>query len=115
MSFQQVRDQDPAAAELLKLMAYLYNQGLWYELFQGGLDDAPGWWIEVTKNRARFNRAISALHSYSLLEVNEGQYSLHTCEHDWTLEYLNHEFNQEICQITIHCIAANVRRIDIGD
>ena len=108
VSFQQVRDQDPTAAELLKLMAYLDNQDIWYGLFHKDISNAPAWWIEVLKSRARFNRAISILHNYSLLEVNAGQYSLHTCEHDWTLECLNHEFDQERCRIAIQCVAANV-------
>jgi hypothetical protein len=108
VSFQQVQDQDPAAAELLKLMAYLDNQDLWCGLFYKDVSDAPAWWIEVLKSRARFNRAISTLHNYSLLEVSAGQYSLHTCEHDWTLEYLNAEIDQERCRIAIHCITANV-------
>ncbi|KAL8993511.1 MAG: hypothetical protein Q9188_007312 [Gyalolechia gomerana] len=108
VSFQQVRSQDPVAAELLKLVAYLDNQDLWYGLFQQELNDAPAWWVEMTKSRVRFNQAISTLHGYSLLEVGDGGYSLHTCEHDWTLEYLNHEFDQEKCRIAVHCVAANV-------
>lgn len=50
VSFEQIRDQDPAAAEVLKLMAYLNNQDLWYGLFQGGVDDAPAWWVDVLKD-----------------------------------------------------------------
>jgi hypothetical protein len=96
------------AAELLKLMAYLDNHDLWYELFQAGADDEPAWWAEVLKNRARFNRAVSMLHSYSLLEVSERRYSLYTCVHDWTLEHLNHEVDQERCAIAIRCVAASV-------
>ena len=109
MSFQQIQAQDPEAAELLKLMAYLDNQDLWYELFRKDLDDAPAWWTEVTKNRARFNRAISTLHSYSLLEVSEGRFSMHMCEHDWTLGYLNQQFDLERFRIAVHCVAANVK------
>jgi hypothetical protein len=108
VSFKQVREQDPAAAELLKLMAYLDNQDLWYELFHEGVGDAPSWWVNVLKSRVRFNRAISTLHNYSLLEVSEGQYSFHTCVHDWTLEYLNHKLDGDRCWIAIHCVAASV-------
>jgi hypothetical protein len=89
-------------------MAYLDNQDLWYGLFDGNIGDGPAWWIEVSKSRARFNQVISTLHNYSLLEVSAGQYSLYTCEHDWTLEYLNRGFDQEGCQIAIHYVAANV-------
>ena len=108
VSFEQIQDQDPAAAELLRLMAYLDNQDLWYELFHGGASDASAWWVDVLKSRLRFNQAISTLHNYSLLEVSEGRYSLHTCVHDWTLGYLNHEFDWERCQIAIHCVAESV-------
>ena len=52
--------------------------------------------------------AISTLHGYSLLEVGEDRYSLHMCEHDWALECLNHDFDQEKCRIAVHCVAANV-------
>ena len=96
------------AAELLKLMAYLDNQDIWYGLFQQKLYDAPAWWIEIMKSRIRFNQAISTLHDYSLLEIREGRYSLHMCEHDWALEYLNHGFDQEKYRIAVHCVAANV-------
>lgn len=92
----------------MKLIAYLDNQDLWYRLFHKDVSDAPVWWIEVLKSRARFTQAISILHNYSLLEVSAGQYSLYTCEHDWTLEFLNHEFDQERCRIAIRCVAANV-------
>ena len=108
ISFQQVRDQEYVAAELLKLMAYLDNQDLWYELFNKDISNAPEWWIELQKSRVRFNRAIAILYNYSLLEVNAGKYSLHTCEHDWTLEYLNRGFDQEKCRIALHCVAANI-------
>ena len=109
VSFQRVQALDPEAAELLKLMAYLDNQDFWYELFRKDVDDAPAWWTEVTKSRSRFDRAISTLHSYSLLEISAGQCSMHMCEHDWTLEYLNHQFDQERFRIAVHCVAANVK------
>ena len=108
VSFQQVRDHDPAAAEFLKLLTYLDNQDLWYGLFDKDVSNAPAWLIDVLKSQVRFNRAMSTLHDYSLLEVSAGQYSLHTCEHDWTLEYLNSDFDQERYRIAIHCITANV-------
>ena len=108
ISFQQVQHHDPAAAELLKLMTYLDNQDLWYELFMVGADDTLVWWRELLLSRVRFNRAISRLHDYSLVEVSEGRCSLHACIHDWTLEYLNRKPEQEKYTIAIHCVAASV-------
>src|SRR5271154_5133529 len=109
LSLQQVRSQDPEAAELLRLMAFLDNQDLWYELFQAGAEDRALWWLEVVKSKARFNRAMSKLHDYSLVEIRAGSYSLHTCVHDWTLECLNRDLDNEIYEIAVHCIAKNVK------
>ena len=109
LSLKQVQDQDPEAADLLRLMAYLSNQDLWYELFQEGAESGPAWLQDVVKNKSRFNRAITKLQEYSLLKVGAGTYSLHTCVHDWTLEYLNRGFDAEFCLLAIHCIAQNVR------
>lgn len=56
---------NPAATELSRLMAYLDNQDLWYELFQAGAGDAPSWWVEVLTSLARFTRAMSTLTLFS--------------------------------------------------
>jgi tetratricopeptide (TPR) repeat protein len=109
LSLQQVRSQDPEAAELLRLMAFLDNQDLWFELFQAGAKDRALWWLEVMKSKARFNRAMSKLHDYSLVEIRAGSYSLHACVHDWTLECLNRDLDNEIFQIAVHCVAKSVR------
>jgi hypothetical protein len=37
LSLTQIQNQDPPAVELLRLMAYLDNQDLWYGLLQAGL------------------------------------------------------------------------------
>src|SRR5271155_4175385 len=147
LSFTQIQAQNPAAAEMLRLMAYLDNQDLWYELFQAGAGDAkkyprnqrvrkrlwviksristflrptqfqpvrddlhqPLSWSEVVESKARFNHVMSRLHDYSLVEIKAGSYSLHTCVHDWTLEYLNRTFNDKLCRLAIHCIARSVK------
>jgi tetratricopeptide (TPR) repeat protein len=109
LSLTQIQNQDPAAVELLRLMAYLDNQDLWYELFRDGAKDQPLWWSEVAENRVRFDRAMAILHSYSLVEARPGSYSLHACVHDWTLGYLNRNFNDELCVLAIHCIAQSVK------
>ena len=53
MSIKQIQDQDLASEELLKLIAYLDNQDLWYELFLGDVGDATVWWVDLLKSRAR--------------------------------------------------------------
>ena len=109
ISYQQIRDRDPSAAELIRLMAYFDNQDLWYELFQAGLDDKSLWWSEIVKNRARFNYAMSLLHDYSLVEIQAGNYSLHTCVHDWTMGFLNRIIDDKLCHLAIRCIGLSVK------
>lgn len=64
-------------------MGYLGKTDLWYELFQKGAESAPEWFCNITKSKARFNRAMATLHGYSLIEAMPGHYSLHACVHDW--------------------------------
>ena len=109
VSYQQIQCRDPSAAELLRLMAYLGNQDLWYELFRAGADTEPSWWSEVVKSKARFNHAMSKLHDYSLVEVRAGSYSLHACVHDWALEYLNWSFDDKLCRLALRCIGRSVQ------
>jgi len=109
ISYQQIQRQDPSAAELLRLIAYLGNQDLWYELFQAGADTEPSWWLEIIKSKARFNYAISKLHDYSLVEIRAGSYSLHACVHDWALEFLNRSFDDKLYWLAVHCIGRSVQ------
>jgi tetratricopeptide (TPR) repeat protein len=109
ISHTQIQAQDAMAAELLRLMAYFNNQDLWYELFQAGAEDQPPWWSEVMENKGRFNQAMSKLHDYSLVEVGLGRYSLHTCVHDWTMEYLNRNFDEDLWRFAVHCVAQSVK------
>ncbi|PQE23326.1 WD40 YVTN repeat-like-containing domain protein [Rutstroemia sp. NJR-2017a BBW] len=96
---------------MLRLIAYFSNTDLWYELFQKIADSGPEWLSNLVKSRVRFNKAMSKLQEYSLVEaeadIQVGQYSLHTCVHDWTLEYLNQEIDAELYCTTISIIAKN--------
>ncbi|RDW58022.1 hypothetical protein BP6252_13433 [Coleophoma cylindrospora] len=100
LSLKQIEAQEPEAVQMLRLMAYLDNHDLWYELFQKGAESMPTWLSNVVKSRPRFNKVMGKLQEYSLLEVEvdaqAGQYSLHPCVHDWTLECLNCELNNEL-------------------
>jgi len=90
-------------------MAYFDNQDLWYELFQAGLNGEPLWWSEIVKSKARFNYAMSLLHDYSLVEIQAGNYSLHTCVHDWTMGFLNRIIDDKLCHLAIRCIGLSVQ------
>ena len=108
LSLKQVAAQDPQAAKLFRMMGYLGNADLWYELFREGVESAPDWFCNITKSKARFNKAMMTLHSYSLIEAMPGHYSLHACVHDWVLEYLIGKFAVALFGLAMHCIAQNV-------
>ncbi|PQE31108.1 nb-arc and tpr domain protein [Rutstroemia sp. NJR-2017a WRK4] len=111
LSLKQIEAQDPEAAQMLRLIAYFSNVDLWYELFQKSADAGPLWLSNIVKSRARFNKAMSKLQEYSLVEAETeaqpGRYSLHTCVHDWTFEYLNQKIDAKLCCIAISAIARN--------
>ena len=108
LSLKQVAAQDPEAAKTFRLMGYLGNADLWYELFREGAGSAPDWFCNITKSKARFNKAMTTLHGYSLIEAMPGHYSLHACVHDWVLEYLIGKFDITLFGLAMHCIAQNV-------
>ena len=108
LSLKQVAAQDAEAAKIFRLMGYLGNMDLWYELFREGAGSAPDWFCNVTKSKARFNKAMAKLHSYSLVETMLDHYSLHTCVHDWVLEYLIGKFDITLFGLAMHYIAQNV-------
>ena len=44
ISFTRVEQEDPEAAQLLKLLAYFDNQNVWFELLRAGSGDStPSW------------------------------------------------------------------------
>ena len=108
LSLKQVAAQDAHAARLFRLMGYLGNADLWYELFGKGAGSAPDWFCNITKSKARFNKAMATLHSYSLIEAMPGAYSLHACVHDWVLRYLISEFDIALFGLATRCVAQNV-------
>ena len=108
LSLKQVAAQDPQAAKIFRMMGYLRNADLWYELFREGVESAPGWFCNITRNKAPFNKAMMTLHGYALIEAMPGHYSLHACVHEWVLEYLIGKFDVALSGLAMHCIAQNV-------
>lgn len=109
LSLAQVRAQGPNIAELPRLLAYLGNKGITYDLLQAGKESDFGWLSSLTMNQRQFNRAMSRLHDYSFVEMSEGSYSLHSCVHGWTLQTLNRDLYAPYFWLAAHCVASNVK------
>jgi hypothetical protein len=94
LSFARIQQQNARAANLLRFLAYLDYQDIWYDLLQGGQGgDQPAWFTELASDEFIFEDAIQTLTRYCLVESHHqtGTYSLHVCVHDWTLDGLNHD------------------------
>ena len=89
-------------------MGCLGNVDLWYKLFRKGVGSAPDWFCDITKSKARFNKAMATLYSYSLIEAVPGLYSLYTYVHDWVLRYLIGKIDIALFGLAIYYIAQNV-------
>ena len=87
MSLEQVRKQDADAAELFQFLAYFSREDIWYELIQTNADERPPWMDRVTRSKIQFERSMMRLQNYSLIDSNNGSYSVHPCIHDWLTEY----------------------------
>jgi tetratricopeptide (TPR) repeat protein len=109
ISLDQVRRQDEDAAELLAFLAYLSNRDIWYELIKAGVSDEVPWISRVTENKIRFQRAMSKLNDYNLVDVVAGSYQVHPCLHDWLLESLNTPPKPLLFITALTCIADNIK------
>lgn len=67
------------------------------------------WLSSLLGNKQRFQRALALLQEYSLIDISATGHKLHNCVHDWTLQALNRDINEEYFWVAVHCIASNVR------
>lgn len=121
ISYEQIRQESPIAAALLRQWAYFSNEDLWYELLQEKGFQKPGWLAALTKDKVIFHGSLRILCSYGLVEAHsvtnlcgkEGRgYSVHGCVHSWMVYVLNAGFSSEMAWAAIECVAAHVQRGD---
>jgi tetratricopeptide (TPR) repeat protein len=116
LSLEQVRQQNPAAANLMSFLAYLSNTGLNYDLFRSAKNRGrvfkASWLNDLVGSKVVFNKAMATLQNYSLVEYTPQGYSLHTCVHDWTLQALNNVIEEDYYWDAMLCIASNVIELD---
>ena len=109
ISLNHVRSQNEDAAELLTFLAYLGNQDIWYELIKAGASDEVPWMGRVTESKIHFQRAMSKLHNYSLVDVVAGSYQVHPCLHDWLVQSLNTPPQAILFINALTCVADSVQ------
>ncbi|KAH7118698.1 hypothetical protein B0J13DRAFT_196969 [Dactylonectria estremocensis] len=121
ISYRHIMKESPIAAMLLRQWAYFSNEDLWYEILKDGGVDGPGWLTEMTNNKLQFHRIMRILCSHGLVEadppttVQQAEsrgYSVHGCVHSWMIHVLNREFDEDMVQTAIHCVASHIPRQD---
>ncbi|KAH7113130.1 hypothetical protein B0J13DRAFT_613886 [Dactylonectria estremocensis] len=117
ISYKHIKQQSPIAAMLLRQWAYFSNEDLWYELLKESGVDGPGWLAEMTNNKLQFHRIMRILCSHGLVEadppttVQQAEsrgYSVHGCVHSWMIHALNREFDKDMVQTAIRCVASHI-------
>jgi tetratricopeptide (TPR) repeat protein len=90
ISYEQVKSQSGEASNLLHLWSFLYAGDLWYELIAcakefGAETSVPSWLTVLAQNRLKFDRALSLLIKYSLVEgkAETASYAMHSVLHSW--------------------------------
>ena len=109
ISLNQIRSQNDDAAELLTFLAYLGSRDIWYDLVKAGASDDVPWMRRVTQSKIHFQRAMSKLLDYSLVDVVAGSYQVHPCLHDWLVESLNSPPKSLLFITALTCIADTIK------
>jgi Tfp pilus assembly protein PilF len=111
LSFMQIKQQNARAANLLRFLAYLDHQDIWYEFLHGGQggDQSP-WFTELASDEFVFEDAMQTLTRYCLVESHHQtrSYSLHMCVHDWTLTGLNTQIDTTQYWLAFDCLASHI-------
>ncbi|KAI9889405.1 MAG: hypothetical protein M1814_005341 [Vezdaea aestivalis] len=110
ISYNHIRHQDEAAANLLNLWSYFDNQDLWFELLSIGKDFAPTWLHCLVESEITFNAAMRKLRDHGLIHTlkDSGGYGMHYCVHAWTGNVLNDRISESKLSFVLECIGIMV-------
>lgn len=82
-----LNSKNPLSALLLRLSAYLSNQGICFELFRYTRPNDPDWVQSLGQSELEFNSAVRVLVDHGLMEPSSreqeqqraGDYAVHKC------------------------------------
>ncbi len=77
ISFVKVEETSAAAADMLRLFAFLAPENIPLELLQKGLKHLPKSLAEVCESKLEFKHTVGALRRYSLIDVQTDGFSVH--------------------------------------
>ena len=77
LSFNKVKEESPAGADLLNLCAFLAPENIPLELIAGGAEYLPGRLAAAAANPLKLDKAVAALRRYSLVEKADKTLTMH--------------------------------------
>lgn len=111
ISYEQVRDQDPLAAQLLQWWAFFDNKDVWFELLQPVGEDSSTPLHDLA-DELNFNNAMGTLQDYGFVEphtfsdslIGSRGYNIHSCLHSWIINVLNERSNTSLQDAALRCV-----------
>ena len=86
ISYREIQNRAPNAAELLLILARFDNRDIWYELVRSASNstDIPDWLKGTISSGSAFKLCVEPLVEFSLLEIKqkEGSYATHPMVQD---------------------------------
>ncbi|OAG12575.1 HET-domain-containing protein, partial [Paraphaeosphaeria sporulosa] len=121
VTFDLIRKQNAASAQLLKLWAYFDKQDMWFELIRHARSTDDEWIQKLTQNKVSFNEAVRLLCEYGLAHPEpslgqpsgSGGYGVHSCVHSWTISVLNGGWDDGLARLALTCVASEVPNTDV--
>ena len=111
LSYMHIRKEDEAAAKLLELWAYFDHQDLWFDLLEAGnTDEAPSWFLDITRTELTFKGVMAKLQKHALIESLTGSdgYSMHYCVYSWVKAVLRIAIERPMLELAFDCIGENI-------
>jgi tetratricopeptide (TPR) repeat protein len=121
VTFDRIRKQNAASAQLLKLWAYFDKQDVWFGLLRHAYTADYEWIQKLVEDELSFTEAVRLLCEYGLahLEPSLGQssgsagYGVHSCVHSWSKHVLNGEWDQDLARLALICVAYEIPEPDV--
>ena len=121
VTFDRIRKQNAASAQLLKLWAYFDKQDVWFELLRHACSADDEWIRKLTEDKLNFNEAVRLLCEYGLAHTEpslrqpsgSAGYGVHSCVHSWTISVLNGEWDDGLARLALTCVASEVPSTDV--
>jgi len=116
VTYDRIRGQNAASAQLLKLWAYFDKQDVWFGLLRHAYDTDDEWIQKLTEDELSFNEAVRLLCEYGLVHPEpslgpsskSAGYGVHSCVHSWTISVLNSEWDDDLAELALSCVASEV-------